>query len=310
MKKGKVSENIIKRSVLKIINENNRNSAAEGSVCAIFTGYVADEAGELSASHAIMRACNNAAVEGMIPKMVSLSVTMPEHMREIKLKNIMHAAADTAEEIGIPITDGHTETVAEIEKPIITATVVANARNWKKGVVAPNQKIIMTKWAAMSGAARIALENRDKLSTRYPEFIINDAIELQQFYSIIPEAAVATESGAIYMNDCSDGGVFAALWQLADKNGVGLKVNLHDIPIRQESIEVCEYFDINPYKLRSDGSLLIVADEPDELIKKLHGKNIPAQVIGEITDGLDRLIISGDDCRFLEEPRQDEGVMI
>ena len=315
MNPGKISENVLKRSVLK--NINNKSNGA-GLDCAIFTGYVANESEPACASHAIIRACNNASVAGYRANMVALSVSMPEHMREIKLKNIIREADNTAQKLGVIIKDGHTETVAGLTYPIVTATVVAsllspaNGREsaWRPVCPKPGQAIVMTKWMAMSGGARIARVHKDELLTRLPEYIVDDAIELEQFMSVAKEAAVAVRSDAICMNDCSDGGIFAALWQLGDINGVGLSVNLRDIPVRQETIEVCEFYDINPYKLRSDGSVLIVTDAPDALIEALAKENVPGTKIGEITNGIDRVIISGDDRRFLEEPRQDEGVML
>ena len=42
-------------------------------------------------------------------------------------------------------------------------------------------------------------------------------------------------------------------------SGVGLEIDLKKIPIRQETIEICEFFDLNPYKLLSGGSLLLAA---------------------------------------------------
>ena len=310
MKKGKVSENIIKRSVIKTINTNIKESAVCRSDCAIFTGYIADEMTEQCGAHAILRAVNNAYVSGYRPTQISLSVTLPESFREIKLKKIIEGATLEAKKHEAIVVDGHTETLDTISCPIITATAIAKKTDWVEGRPSPGDSIVMTKWGAMSGGARLANKYKKELLERYPKFIIEDAYELEKFYSVYEEAAVAEMSDAICMNDCSDGGVFAALWQLADKNGVGLKVNLHDIPIRQETVEICEFFDINPYKLRSDGSILIVTNNPQCLVDNLHEKNIPACIIGEITEGIDRVIVSGEDCRFLEEPRQDEGVML
>ena len=313
MKIGKVSENVVKRSVLKNIEKNH--GAATGVDCAIFTGYIANEEAESCGGHALIRACNNAVVCGKRPKYASVSITLPEKMREVKLKQIVKDIDYTASTLGIIILDGHTETVEDIKYPIITVTVVANEplcdeKEWVKTKPKPGQSIVMTKWIAMSGSAKLARRYKNVIMERYPEFIITGAEELDQFYSILPEAAVAIRSGAICMNDCSDGGIFAALWQLGDINGVGLEVNLKDIPIWQEEIEVCEFFDINPYKLRSDGALLIVTDTPEEMIKNLADNDIFATCIGHITDGIDRIIVSGDDRRFLEEPRQDEEYMI
>ena len=136
---------------------------------------------------------------------------------------------------------------------------------------------------------------------------MDDTEELERFYSVEEEAAVAVKLDVTTMHDIADGGVFAGLWQLAEKNGVGIEVDLKSIPVRQETIEVCEFFDINPYKLRSDGSLLIVTDKPEELIKELAAKDIAATLIGRVTDGHDKVIVaSEEERRFLEQPRQDE----
>lgn len=305
---GKVSENVLKRSVLKYIN--NDSSAGHGVDCAIFTGMVANEDADTCGRHAVLRAVNNAASSGRKAVNISTTILMPEHMREIKLKTIAMDIADTVKELGLAVIDGHSETVAGLTLPVVIATVTAVNTGFIPSKPVPGQAIIMTKWMAMSGSAKIAKTNRDKLSTKYPDFIIDDCIYLDQFYSVVPEAAVAVRSGAVCMNDCSDGGIFAALWQLADAGSVGLTVNLRDIPVMQESIEVCEYFDINPYRLRSDGSLLIVCDNPDEMIKALNEAEIKATLIGHITEGSDRVIVSGEERRFLEEPRQDEGVMV
>lgn len=64
------------------------------------------------------------------------------------------------------------------------------------------------------------------------------------------------------MHDLSQGGIFTALWEMAERAGVGLEVDLKRIPVKQETIELCEYFDINPYNLYSAGALLIGTDRP------------------------------------------------
>ena len=308
---GKVSENILERSVLKNIRDY---SATAGADCAIFTGYVSGEDPQICGGHALLRASNNAAAAGKVPLYASVTITMPEKMREIKLKQISLNIREVADKLGISVIDGHTETVCGIDYPIVTVALVANGNKeyleWTEQKIKPGDAIVITKWIAMSGSAKLANKYYEELSSRYPAFIMEDAKELEQFYSIRSEAAVAIKSGAKYMNDCSDGGVFAALWQLGRINGVGMEVNLKDIPIRQESIEICEFFDINPYKLRSDGSLLIVTDNPNVLIENLESNNVKATCIGYITEGIDRVIISGDDHRFLEEPRQDEEYML
>ena len=67
------------------------------------------------------------------------------------------------------------------------------------------------------------------------------------------EAALAGKSDAIFMTSLSKGGIYKALWDIGEKCGTGLTVELKSIPIKQETVEICEVFDINPYEF----SLLI-----------------------------------------------------
>ena len=60
--------------------------------------------------------------------------------------------------------------------------------------------------------------------------------------------------GVSAMHDVTEGGVFGALWEMAEASGVGLEIDLKKIPIRQETIEICEFFNLNPYQLISSGS--------------------------------------------------------
>lgn len=306
MKPGKVSENIIKRSILKSIGDR---SAAGYPDCALFTGYVANEAFGSAGAHALIRAINRAAEKGYRPMNASLSVTMPSVMREKRMREIVESAAVEAKKHDICITGGHSETIDGIKYPIVSATIAAKCDVTDIKKAAPGQAIVMTKWLGIYGSALIATEHKEGPLTRYPAFLAEEAADLWQFISIEEEAKIAHSLGCDYMYACGDGGVFAGLWKLADRSGIGLKVRFGDIPVRQETIELCEYFDINPYKLRSDGSLLIATDRPDELISALHDADIHACVVGYFTEGIDRVLISGkedSERRFIEEPTQDE----
>ena len=38
-------------------------------------------------------------------------------------------------------------------------------------------------------------------------------------------------------------------------------MEIEKIPIKQHTIEICEYFDLNPYQLMSTGAMLIASDQ-------------------------------------------------
>ncbi len=326
MKIGKVSEPILKRSVLKYLQPNNEyeyKGAAVGADCALFsdktgvgegkvlataTASVSGEKSPSCAAHAILRATNNLAAAGAEAFAVQLHIMLPERYREIALKRIMEAAAKTAQELHVTISGGHTESLPDIQTPIVSATALGYAGQEIAAKVfdkaKAGQEIVMTKWIGISDTARLAQDREEELLTRYPAFYVKSSQNLEQYYSIIPEAATAVKSGVRAMHDVAGGGIFGALWELGERFDVGLQVDLKKIPIKQETVEVCEFFGYNPYEIRSDGALLMLTDDSHALIEALEQQGIPAAVIGMTTDGNDKVILNDDEKRFLEPPRK------
>ena len=135
---------------------------------------------------------------------------------------------------------------------------------------------------------------------------LDKAAKYIDYLSIRSEAAVAAKSGVAAMHDLSEGGVFGALWELGQCSGVGLEIDLKKIPIRQETIEICEFFDLNPYKLLSGGSLLLAAADGNALVHAIRQAGGEAVIIGRTIDSNDRVLINGEERRFLETTQTDE----
>jgi len=114
------------------------------------------------------------------------------------------------------------------------------------------------------------------------------------------------KSGVCAMHDASEGGIFAALWEMAEGAGVGLTIDLKKLPIRQETVEVCEYLGVNPYELKSGGCLVMTTEDGVGLVNTLETEGIPAVIVGKITDSNDRIIRNEDEVRYMDRPKQDE----
>ena len=103
-----------------------------------------------------------------------------------------------------------------------------------------------------------------------------------------------------------EGGILAALWDMAEGAGIGLSVEMKKMTVRQETIEVCEVFHLNPYQLTSTGAVLMVTPKGEELKERLKREGIPAEIIGHTTEGNERIIWGGGEKRFLDRPAPDE----
>ena len=319
MKIGKISESVLKRSVLKEIENKNqsvKSGAGVGVDCAIFTcgdtfTAVCTQMTEIKSSEDVrcvmMKAAGGVACSGALPVMATVALLLPLYIEEEDLKRHMAEADEAAKELHIQIAGGHTEVSEAAMRPCVTATVVGRADSpLLPGGAHPGQDVVLSKWIGLEGTVQLAVRLRDELEERYPLSMIEKAVNFKQYLSIIPEAATAAKSNVSAMHDVSGGGIFAALWELAESAGVGLSVDLKKIPVKQETIEICEFFGLNPYELSSGGCLLMTADNGEHLVRALEAAQIPAVVIGKITDDNDRVVINEDEKRFLERPKADE----
>lgn len=322
MKIGKVSETILKRSILKQISVKRPEvlvGAAVGEDCAALqlsedevlvmsvdpiTGTTKD-IGEL----AIQITINDIASAGAEPIGVMLSVLLPPSIEEEDIRDMMGQVNCACEKLNIQTIGGHTEVTNVVNQPVITVTGVGKVK--KNSLVVTSgasagQDIVITKWIGLEGTSIIAKEKEPDLLNRFAPAFVDEAKSFDRFISIVPEAAVAVLSGVTAMHDITEGGVFGALWEVAQASGVGLEVDLKSIPVRQETIEICNFYDINPYELISSGSLLIVTRNGHDLVRALEKEKINAVVIGKTTDSNDKLIFNGDEKRYLDPPKTDE----
>lgn len=326
MRLGKISDSVLKRSVLRQIKtrrEEILSGAGIGGDCAIFAppGVLASAVseaevpGERDMVRTLVKCTNNLAASGANPMAALINLILPAEAEEQQLRELMAAAEETGNRLGMQIAGGHTTVSSHVDCPIACVTTYGIPMKELEAPgsplcttrgARPGQDIVLTKWIALEGTAILAGRKKEQLLQRYPAYLVEEAAGFDRYLSIIPEAAVAVKSGVRVMHDASEGGILATLWELAECSGVGLTIDLRKIPLRQETVEVCEFCEVNPYMLASGGCLVLAADHGESLVEQLGREQIPAVVIGEITDSHDRLIYNAEEKRYLDKPAQDE----
>lgn len=176
------------------------------------------------------------------------------------------------------------------------------------GRLAVGDELVVVGNIALKGTALLAEKKYEYLRGFFSEGFLHDAKGFDTEKLCEENAAwkLALLSGASALYAMGEGGVLSALWKMAEASQVGLRADLRKIPVRQETIEICERFDLNPYKLLSQGALLMGIRGGEELVQEYGRRGIPAAVIGQTNGGNDRLLYSGENVRYLERPGQDE----
>lgn len=91
------------------------------------------------------------------------------------------------------------------------------------------------------------------------------------------------------------GGILTALWKILDRDNLGVRYDLSKIPILQGTIEIANLFDINPYRLLTKDSYILLSE-----------KELPYYKIGETNNTRQRLRVDGDTEAFLTKDYKDE----
>ena len=322
MKVGKIPESVLKRSVFKQIHTKRSEvllGAGVGEDCAAVK-LEADEMFVMSTDPitgtatdignlAIHITMNDLASAGAEPIGVMLTILLPENSEESILKEVMTQIEKACAEANVQIMGGHTEVTRAVNQPLINVCGVGKAKVEKlvsTGGAKAGDDIIVTKWIGLEGTSIIAKEKEQELLSRYPGHMVETAKNFDKYLSVLPEAATAVKSGVSAMHDVTEGGIFGALWEMAEASGVGLEIDLKKIPVKQETIEVCEFFGINPYELISSGSMLMASSDGNLLVRELEKQGIQATVVGKAVTGNDRVLMNEDERRFLEPPKTDE----
>ena len=322
MEIGKVPEAVLKRAVFRQIHTRREEvlvGAGVGEDCAALQ-LGPDEVFVLSTDPitgtdkntgelAVQITANDLASAGAEPVALLLTVLLPVTADEPMIRRLMKEVDEACEKLHIQVVGGHTEVTAVVNQPVISVTGIGKAKKGHlvtTGGAGIGDDVVATKWIGIEGTSIIAREKEQELLERFAAPFVEEAKNFDRFLSVVPDAAAAVKSGVTAMHDVTEGGIYGALWELAEASGVGLEIDLKKIPVRQETIELCEYYRLNPYQLISSGCMLMTASDGRRLVRDLEKAGIHATLIGHCVDGKAKKILNGEDTAYLERPKTDE----
>ncbi len=322
MKVGKLPNEVLEKIIFSSIS-HKRNEvltrAGIGKDCAVLdfgenvcvvstdpiTGTTQD-IGKL----AVHISCNDVASNGAEPVGLLMTILAPSGSTEEDIKRIMEDANEVASELNVEIIGGHTEVTDAVNRIIVSTTVLGMQS--KKNMLNPENvkvgdKIIITKTIGIEGTAIIANELEEKLKALIPQQLIDEGKSLIEDISVVTEGKVCGHIGVPYMHDITEGGVFGAVWETGAATKKGVKIQIDAIPLKESTKGICDVLNINPYKLISSGSLILVSptEKVSKIQKELQEKGIESSVIGEITEK-DILVEIDGELKEIESPDSDE----
>lgn len=329
MKVGTVSQTVLKRSVLKQLHTKREEVLTEPSVeemCttvrtesdedAVYTSSVVSGNSRTIGAYGILRAVLDLETRGAHAVGVSVQVILPTYAYESRLKEMFRCMEEKCAALGIAMTCAKAEVSPAVSQAVVSVTAMGAV---KKGqYISPAQAdagedLVLCGSIAAEGVLRILDERTEELSGRFVPAFIRQIQSLDQEMETVEAVKKAAqmrmqtgESLVTAMQQIGSGGILASLWELTDAAKVGMQIEMSRISIRQECVEVCEYYHLNPYLMTSAGAVLMTSRDGNALVRCLEESGARASVLGVTTADHAKVITSGEEVRYLDRPAPDE----
>ena len=324
MKIGKLTASQLKEIIFNNIKKKRKeflNSPGIGDDCAAIdlgenvcyissdpiTGAVS-EIGKL----AVNITCNDIATTGVEPIGIMVTILAPPSTSVEDLKNVMVDMESECTILNIDILGGHTEITDAVNKIIISVTGLGlgtKAHYEDKKEILEGDIVLLTKGTGIEGTAIIAYEKEEDLKSILSQEEINIAKSMIDLTSVVKEGLLSSKLSK-GMHDVTEGGLLGAIWEIAELSKLGITIYRDKLNVSQVTHKICDHYKIDPLKLISSGSMIIVVSpqNKNELLKKLILNEIPTFEIGCFTKNIEEKFMydSQDQRSNISEPESDE----
>ena len=252
---------------------------------------------------------------------ISVRILFPEETEEEFLADVCGEIQKGCECIKAKLTSLSAEGTAAVQTPIVYACAggtkvqdpgmhaleeTADKKTGNRQKFVKNRELLLCGYAGLEGSLRILEAAEEELSQRFINTFLMQAKKLRD-QLITPEQILEAAKGRdISVWQIGSGGILAALWEMAEEEKIGFEIAMGSISLKQETVEICEYYRLNPYQLTSAGSYLILTDEADQVIEVLEKAGARAVRLGVAKAQNARVITSKEEIRYLDRPAPDE----
>lgn len=259
--------------------------------------------------YAVLQAAGELAAKGVHPREVSVRILFPGESEEDLLREVAAGIEEACERMDMQVSALHGEVTPAVVHTVVCVHAAGTTdRNQLIGKRSAGQsaEILLCGYAGLEGTLRILDEAEEELSSRFVSAFLDQTKELKSEL-VTPEQLLSCGAEKILAaHQIGSGGILAALWELAEDAETGFEIDMANIALKQETVEICEFYRLNPYQMTSAGSFLILTTEAEQVIELLKGAGARAGRLGVTKAQNARVITSGTEMRYLDRPAPDE----
>ena len=253
-------------------------------------------------------AASDVAVFGAKPEYCTINLLGPASTEPDVFQNVMEQVCSAAEKLGMVVVTGHTgvfEGVSQLVGVCTAYGAVSRDKLILPGNAEAGDLILCTKSVGLELLVNFSFMHK-ALAQRL--FGVQRAEELERLVesqSCVNDALQLAELGGVHsMHDATEGGLVAALNEVADASEVGFRVEMEKMPVSQEARVLQDHFKLSLSELlsmSSTGTVLAAVDPQakGKVEEALRRRGVSASFLGTFTKSKKRVLAkSGGDVDF------------
>ncbi len=244
--------------------------------------------------YAVQVNANDIACAGAAPRWFLATLLLPEGIATVEMaETIFDQIFQACAALNISVIGGHTEITLNIDRPIICGTLIGEVDRERlvtsRGIL-PGDRLLLTKGVPIEAVSILAREMPERLSLTLSaaEMVQARNYLFDPGISVVKDAQLALSAGRVNaMHDPTEGGLYAAVWELVQASGRALVVDPMAVPVPVLARRTCAAMGIDPMASIASGALLIAAPAGDaeKIASALNGEGITCAEIGYAEPG-------------------------
>ncbi|MBN1245960.1 hydrogenase assembly protein HupF [Candidatus Bathyarchaeota archaeon] len=248
-------------------------------------------------------AASDVAVFGAKPEYCTINLLGPASTTPAVFQNVMEQVCGAAEKLGMVVITGHTGVYEGVSQLIGVCTAygtVAKEKLIMPGNAKAGDLILCTESVGLELLVNFSFMHKALAQRLFGVQRAEELARLVESQSCVNEALQLAELGGVNsMHDATEGGLVAALNEVADASEVGFRVEMEKVPISQEAWTLRDHFKLTldeVLSMSSTGTILAAVDPQakSKVEEALRTNGFAASFLGKFTKSKDRVLAKSD----------------
>jgi len=245
-------------------------------------------------------AASDVALFGSKPEFCTITLLGPPSTEPLKFQRVMRQVCSAAGELGMAVVRGHTGTYEGVATLVGVCTaygIVEKDRLVTPGGARASDLILCTKSIGLETLINFSLTRRELAKRLFGAERAKFSSMMKSESCVIEALNLSGIEGMHAMHDATEGGLVAALNEVAEASKLGFRIRWENLPISAEARALQDHFKLSDEQLlslSSTGTILAAIDPAakEKVTTALSQMGVAGSFIGEFTRDKSRILVN------------------